>query len=272
MWGGGMAAKPTKADLVDFDELTKTELEEMLAGGEIVIQSHRILAKTEDNIVGEILKDQGTFYEWNHYPDGDIYDFETHSQYYYHAHPPEERSGEHGHFHTFLRPDGMPPGITPALVPDFKMPEDEDDALSHLAGVSMDQKGLPIKLFTTNRWVTGEVWYTAKDVCRLLNYFNIDLAHPSWPVNRWITGMVTLFRPQIRELLYMRDVAVAAWQEKYPDDSVYEDRNLEVTSEMEVDIDGQIQAVTAALGARKGKTKKPAAKPAKKPAKKKASG
>ena len=261
-----MAAKPTKADLVDFDELTKAELEEMRAAGEFVLETHRILAKTDDNIVGEILKDQGTFYEWNHYPDGDIYDFETHSQYYYHAHPTEERSGEHGHFHTFLRPDGMPRGITPAPVPDFKMPEDEDDALSHLAAISMDPKGLPVRLFTTNRWVTGEVWYTAKDVSRLLNYFDIDLAHPSWPVNRWITGMITLFRPQIRELVAMRDETIAAWQEKHPDDAVYEDRNLEVTSEMEVDIDGQIQAVAAALTGRTGRKKKSAAKPARKKA------
>src|SRR3546814_14192456 len=68
-----------------------------------------------DNLVGELLKNNGTFYEWDHYPPGDVYDHETHGQYYYHAHAADQRfDGEHGHFHTFVRPKGMPPGVRPA--------------------------------------------------------------------------------------------------------------------------------------------------------------
>ncbi|MDA0656511.1 MAG: hypothetical protein O2912_08915, partial [Proteobacteria bacterium] len=70
------------------------------AGG-LVIECYRVLAKTEDNIVGEILKTEENFYEWDHYPDGDIYDGESHSQFYYHAHVAGGRPGGHGHFHTF---------------------------------------------------------------------------------------------------------------------------------------------------------------------------
>ncbi len=235
---------------VDFDTLSDSELRAMRRAGEIVVDCHRVLAKTGDNIVGEILKDHGTFYEWDHYPPGDVYDFETHGQYYYHAHPPEERPGEHGHFHTFLRPKGMPPDVRPAPVPDFAMPEDEDDALSHLAAISMDARGFPIKLFTTNRWVTGEIWYSADDVCRMLERFEIDLAHPSWPVNLWITNMIVLFRPQIRLLLRRRDEVVEAWQRDHPESNVYEDRNLEVTSEVAISIDDQIRAIEDALARR----------------------
>ena len=100
----------------------------MQEAGRTVVNCHRILGKTSDNIVGELLRDYNDFFEWDHYPEGDVYDFETHGQYYYHAHPKEERPGEHGHFHTFLRPDGMPPGIRPAPVEDFTMPENPDDA------------------------------------------------------------------------------------------------------------------------------------------------
>ena len=48
----------------------------------------------------------------------------------------------------------------------------------------MDSTGLPIRLLSTNRWVTGEAWYRADDVCKLLDLFEIDHAQPSWPVNR----------------------------------------------------------------------------------------
>src|SRR3546814_8384282 len=118
-----------------------------------------------DNLVGELLKNNGTFYEWDHYPPGDVYDHETHGQYYYHAHAADQRfDGEHGHFHTFVRPKGMPPGVRPAPLPGFAAPADPNDALSHLVAIAMTPGGLPFRLFTVNRWVTGEVWYRAEDV------------------------------------------------------------------------------------------------------------
>ena len=86
--------------------LPRRTLFDMRDAGERVLECHRILDNTDDNMVGELIKNVETFYEWNHYPDGDIYDSISHSQFYYHAHPPEERPGEHGHFHTFIRPNG----------------------------------------------------------------------------------------------------------------------------------------------------------------------
>ena len=111
----------------------------------------------------------------------------------------------------------------------------------------MDPKGFPIKLFTTNRWVTGEVWYEARDVCRFLHRFEIDLAHPSWIVNVWVTNMVTLFRPQIRELIYQRDIVVHRRKEAFPDRDVFEDREFEVVTECDVDLDAQMSAIEAVL-------------------------
>ena len=198
---------------VDFDVLPASELEAMHAAGKRVMESERVLNNTTDNVVGELLRDTDTFLEWDHYPDGDVYDPVSHSQYYYHAHPKDQRPGEHGHFHIFLRPKGMPPGIEPAPVDDYEPPKGDNDALSHLIAISCDQGGAAMKLFTTNRWVTGEVWYGAADVCRMLNYFIIDHVRPSWAVNIWVTSMVTLFRPQIRALVMDRDSVVEAWAE-----------------------------------------------------------
>jgi len=238
-------------DPIDMNELPTGTLREMLAAGDVVANCHRVLSNTGDNIVGELIKDAGTFYEWQHYPDGDVYDRRTHAQYYYHAHPKEERTGEHGHFHTFLRPKGMPKNVHPSrAVPDYRSPREDNEALSHLIAVSMDRQGFPIRLFTTNRWVTGEFWYRASDVVRMLERFEIDHAQPSWPVNMWIGAMLTMFRPQIRALILQRDVAIAQWQRLKKPDNVYEDRSLEVTSEVPVDVEKQLEAIRAALAGR----------------------
>jgi hypothetical protein len=234
--------------MADFGLLSRGELQVMAEAAREVLNCQRVLTKTGDNIVGEVLRGAGTFYEWRHYPQGDIYDAEYHAQYYYHAHPEEERvSGEHGHFHTFLRPLGMPPGVAPAPVPDLKEPESEYEALSHLVGISMDRAGLPIRLFTTNRWVTGETWYSASDVVRMLDCFVIDHARPSWPANRWITALMRMFRPQIIELLHARDAEINRRRSIAPQINVFEDRDLEVASEMRVSIEDQIARIELAL-------------------------
>ena len=232
---------------IDIGGLPRDELEAMLEAGGRVLETKRILDNTGDNVVGELLRDSATFYEWNHYPEGDVFDPRSNAQYYYHAHPKDERSGEHGHFHTFLRPKGMPPGIEPAPVPDYQAPEGENDALSHLIAVSCDKQGDPIKLFTTNRWVTGEIWYKAEDVIRMLGYFQIDHVRPSWAVNIWITNMLILFRPQIRALIEERDSVVDNWAAENNSGDVYEDRALEVTAECTVSVEGQIAAAREAL-------------------------
>lgn len=227
--------------------LPEGTLIEMRDAGERVVKCNRVLSKIGKNLVGELLKDVETFFEWSHYPDGDVYDQVTHSQYYYHAHPPEERSNEHGHFHTFLRPYGMPNEVKPAPVSDFEAPKNPDDALSHLVAVSMDSAGLPIKMFTTNRWVTGEIWYDASHVKMMLPYFDMDHAQPSCPVNIWLTSILMLFRPQIQALIDERDDVVDAWRTAYPKENVFEDRNLEVTTELMIDVDTQIRLIKKCL-------------------------
>lgn len=223
----------------------------MLDAGREVKTCMRVLAKSGTNLVAELIADATTFYEWDHYPKGEVYDSETHAQFYYHSHPERDRGREHGHFHTFLRPRGMPRAIAPAPLPDLVPAADGNAALSHLVGIGMDRFGAPLTLFATNRWVTGETWYRAPDVIRMLDFFAIDLARPSWPVNCWIGAMLRLFRPQIELLLYQRDSAIAAWQRKKPAVNAYEDRELAIAAEIPADIDPHIKAIEASLARRR---------------------
>jgi hypothetical protein len=220
----------------------------MLAAGCEVLEWRRILAKTGDNVVGEILMHEGQFYILDHYPKGDVFDPESHSQWYYHAHDKADRPGEHGHFHTFLRGGGMPAGIEPAPLPGFQPKAASHDLVCHLIAVAMDRSGWPLGLFTTNRWVTAETWYAAHDVPLMLDRFDVKMNKPSWPVNRWLTNLLRLFRPQIEELLQQRDERIRAWQRAYPEVNSYEDRRLEVTSQLPIKVEAQVELLEQRLG------------------------
>jgi hypothetical protein len=111
----------------------------------------------------------------------------------------------------------------------------------------MDQKGWPIGLFTTNRWVTTENWFAAEDVCAILDRFKIDQARPSWPTNLWITAMLRLFRPQIAGLIRERDAVLADWQMRHPEVDVFEDRNLDLPSQLGISLVDQIEVVATAI-------------------------
>ena len=225
-------------------------LRTMLAAGEEVIEVQRVLARTDDNVVSELLRGHETFYEWDHYPKGDVYDRQSHSQYFYHAHPGGFRDTEHGHFHTFVRAKGLPRGMKPMRRKKRDKWPMGDDALAHVVAISMGSKGEPLRLFTTNRWVTGETWYCADDVAKVIGRFVIDHARPSWPTNRWVVAMVRLFWPQVILLLKARDQVIENWAVQNPSKDTLEDRRLEIVSQAEVDIEAQIAAVRAALEAR----------------------
>ncbi len=223
----------------------------MLAAAEVVEECTAAVEAGDSNLVAEIMRGQGTFTEWDHYPKGDIYDRATHSQYYDHAHPSNLRTGEHGHFHLFVRQKGMPKSMKPAPLPSTVQRPLGKDALAHLGGISMDPKGRPLRLFTVNRWVTGETWYSAEDAIALLDLFEITHAVPSWPTNRWVGALVCLFRPQLAWLQTERDEAVRLWQMGNPDaeQPAYEDHGLEVTSVIDISVENQIKLVRAAAAA-----------------------
>ncbi|OGA54986.1 MAG: hypothetical protein A3F74_17290 [Betaproteobacteria bacterium RIFCSPLOWO2_12_FULL_62_58] len=216
-------------------ELPARRLRAMLMAGVEASECRRVLERGGINLVSEVLRGQGEFVEYEHYPKEDVYDPDTRAQYYYHAHRP----GEHGHFHTFLRvgngnPDGSPAGDGP----------DSGEPV-HLIAISMDDYGWPIGLFATNHWVCGGAWRSAAEVIALLPRFQIEHAFPSWPVNRWIGAMMVLFRPHIEALLRHRDQVIANWARAHPGSEVLEDRALGVTGYLPISVEETVQSVRA---------------------------
>ncbi len=222
-------------------------LERLAEAASEVVNCIRVLEKSGSNLVAEALGGR-KFVEYDHYPPDDVYDPETHAQYYFHAHP--QMRGEwndYGHFHTFLRPRGMPLGVLSVTVNEENSNAAENDALCHLIAISMNREGRPVRLFTTNRWVTAGAWYQGDDAIAMLAQFVIDLSRPSWPLNRWLSAMFALYRDDIKELIMQRDVAIEAWGRAHPDRDVFEDRALEVTSGKTIDLNQRLAEIRARL-------------------------
>lgn len=245
----------------DRDEglrVSRAEIEQMIAAAAIIRDCRRDLAARNTDVFGEVIG-SSTVCAWRHYPDGEVFDAASHAQYFFHAHPPDSRpSAERGHFHTFLRAEGMPSGVVPLLLPELAVADvaalppqaaplkrGERDEVSHLIAIAIDFRGEPTRLFTTNRWVTGETWYRADDVTRMLDRFVIAEREPSAVLNRWIGAMIHLFRPQIAALLQARDETVMAWRRRRRT-HVFEDPRLEVTSSLDIQLDTQLTLVERA--------------------------
>lgn len=222
--------------------LSKRKLLRMAAAAKTAVDCIRELHEAGSNLVIEALRGNAEFVEWEHYPLDDIRDPESHAQYFFHAHAPEDRERpDYAHFHTFMRSKGMPAGVRPVEVDGSASASGvADEPMSHLIAISMTPSGMPERLFTTNRWVTAETWYRAPDVVAMLDRFVVGPAGPSPLLNRWLTAMLVLFRPQIEQLLIERDAAVERWYSTHPGSDVFEDRHLEITSSMDISVERQI--------------------------------
>jgi hypothetical protein len=232
--------------------VNRSEIAPMVSAAAVIGDCRRELAARNRNIVTEVMGDCPAS-EWRHYPDGEVYDPKSHAQYFYHTHSVRDWPiREHGHFHTFLRADGMPVGTAPLILPEIAVADAPalppqapplkhgvKEEVSHLVAIAVDPRGEPIRLFTTNRWVTGETWYRADDVIGMLDRFAIVDVKPSETLNRWVSAVLGLFRPQIVAALRMRDENIMAWRRRHRT-YVFEDAALEITSSLDISLEAQL--------------------------------
>ena len=84
------------------------------------------------------------------------------------------------------------------------------------------------------------------DVIAMIDRFSIEESYLCLATNRTVTSLIHLFKPQVAALLRQRDETLRAWTALHPDRNVYEDRELEITSIIDVDIDRQIEVINKA--------------------------
>ena len=129
------------------------------------------------------------FVEWQHYPKNDLIDVVSGYEFYYHSHSADEMpQGEHGHFHVIKR---------------------ESSTFHHLIGIALNQQGLPVRLFTTNQWVTGEDMVNSDISIKSLREFQVVVKGRMAPVGKWVGALIRLYAAEIEELILKRDQKIA---------------------------------------------------------------
>jgi hypothetical protein len=117
----------------------------------------------------------------------------------------------------------------------------------HLIGVGVDAHGKLHRLFTVNQWVVGDAWLDAEPTIALLPRFDVQLAKPSYLVNRWLSAVLRLYEREIGDLIRQRDATLASHQ---PPQGIEtrEDRRLEVTSELRVNLPARAAELEQLVG------------------------
>ncbi|MGE4049863.1 MAG: hypothetical protein AB7F38_02255 [Piscinibacter sp.] len=174
--------------------------------------------------------------EFDHYPPDDVVDFRNGSQFYYHAH--RDGGREHGHLHLFWHATAS--GRRRYLRPG--RPRWVRTAPTHLFAISLDARGLPVGLFTVNRWVTDGHWFDAPTTMSFVDRFAVDVVGGHAPSCRWLTAFVRLYRPLIEAILIRRDRRLAR-RPRLQD--ALADHRLEVLSQQAIDWSADLDALEA---------------------------
>lgn len=154
-----------------------------------------------------------------HYPEDDWRDPHSGGQAYYHCHRPGD---EHGHLHLFM---AAKPGAE----------------LTHLLGIGLDPRGLPLSLFTVNRWVASDAWLPAAPTFALVQCFSLAASEADQHISGWLEQFLRFYLPVIESLLLERDRALAARDGSL--EQALEDRDLEIPSQAAIDWGADLDAV-----------------------------
>ena len=158
-----------------------------------------------------------------HYPPGDLVDPGSGTHCYYHCH---RGDGEHGHLHLFRRPRPLRP-------------------LTHLVAISLDGRGLPLALFSVNRWVSEDRWLPAAATLRLLEGVSLSGAACDPHLGGWLVHFLEFYRPNLESVLLQRDRNL---RRRAPSrQAALEARDLEIPSHCPIDWEVDLAAAEADL-------------------------
>lgn len=159
-----------------------------------------------------------------HHPRRDVVDRVGGTRFFYHAHPvTDDPLQEHGHFHLF---------------------HEDARGFSHLAALSLDGQGRPIRWFCTNQWVTGERWRPASRWRAAVHGFSLHTHGRLAPIARWLEAMVSLYREELLALLDERDAIVARATGSARDrENFFNNRQVHMLCSRAISLQGKVHAL-----------------------------
>lgn len=176
----------------------------------------------------------GQVVEFEHYPSDDLVDTRSGSQFYYHSHRHDGR--EHGHLHLFWHATAS--GRRRYLPKRGR--RWTRTAPSHLFAISLDARGLPVALFTVNRWVTDGHWFDAATTLSQVRRFVMGDAAGHDASCRWLNGFVRMYEPLVASLLELRDRRLSHRADLA---RALADRRLELLSAIPIDWSADLDAL-----------------------------
>lgn len=199
-----------------------------MSAAQRVVDIQLSYAKSGISLAQAALAGARTFVESNHYPAKDVFDRMTGNCFFYHTHaslrlPPKE----HGHFHLFHHNQ-----------------EGKTSDFFHIAGLSIDAYGTPLRWFTTNQWVTGEIIRPAQKIVQMLPDFRIRTMGRLSPISDWLSSMVALFFDDITAILLKRDAILEQRFADTPREFILEDRNFDIVSESDISLPLRLRQLT----------------------------
>lgn len=177
---------------------TEDELRHALASANASLDAFTRVTQTSGSLIQSWLDGQ-PLVEYAHCPVDDVIDLRRGSQFFYHAH--RSRGNEHGHVHLFWHATASGRrryvgGLSRRWA---------KTAPTHLIAIALDDRGLPVSLFTVNRWVTDGHWFDAATTLGLVDRFEMKGVPGHEASCAWVTHFVRMYRPVIENLLHRRD-------------------------------------------------------------------
>ena len=147
---------------------------------------------------------------------------------YYHCHANNEAinhlfEAEHGHFHIFARLSENP------------------ETWSHVAALSIDDMGQPLRWFMVNHWVTGETWLNAPLLLKQIQH--IPFNEQSSLLERWILSILAVHEDEINQLLVLRDQGLTNSNSLDIAEELKQDRSFYLLAEQAINLQNKLEMI-----------------------------
>jgi hypothetical protein len=180
--------------------------------------------------------------EMRHFPDDDVFDPGTGSQYFLHRHAAGNAPAS-VHIHFFQR--WTPPELNLS---------DSETISTHLAALELNALGEPCAWFVVNQWVVGDYWQPAEETIRLFSDWKITTPDEGRGKNipelchQWLSAYLKLnLASIIYPLLLERDDVLDKLIDAFPGVNVLEERAHEVLGYQSVEFNVQLEAWKKAI-------------------------